>query len=53
MRPQKQKFAHKPDEGVFGDCFRTALAAILDLDRDDVPHFNEGAMFDSRAETSH
>ena len=46
MRPQKQKFAHKPEEGIFGDCFRTAIAAILDLDRDDVPHFNEGAFYD-------
>lgn len=25
--------------GIPGDCFRTALACLLDRDRDDVPHF--------------
>jgi hypothetical protein len=42
MRPQKQKFRHRPDEGEWGDCHRTALASIMGLDRDEVPHFGEG-----------
>ena len=46
MRPQQQKFKHDPANGSYGDCFRTALACILDLDRDEVPHFNEGLQFD-------
>lgn len=39
MKPQKQKFLHDPDNGIFGDCYRTCLAVLLDLERDDVPHF--------------
>lgn len=39
MKPQKQLFRHKPDEGVFGDCHRTAIAIVLDMDAADVPHF--------------
>lgn len=41
LRYQKQKFRHKPDEGIFGDCARTVLACLLELPRDDVPHFYE------------
>lgn len=44
MRPQKQKFKHDPANGVFGDCHRTAIAMILNLDRDLVPHFMDGVM---------
>lgn len=40
---QKQKFRHDPDNGVYGDCSRTALAMLLGLDRDSVPHFYEPA----------
>lgn len=39
MKPQKQKYLHRPEEGQFGDCYRTCLACLLDMDRDDVPHF--------------
>ncbi|VFR81092.1 hypothetical protein RAN3_2518 [plant metagenome] len=39
MTPQKQAFRHKPEEGIYGDCRRTAITCILDLPRDDVPHF--------------
>lgn len=38
MTPQKQAFRHRPDEGQIGDCWRTTLACLLDLQRDDVPH---------------
>ena len=39
MKPQKQRYMHDPANGIFGDCYRTCLAVLLDLDRDDVPHF--------------
>ena len=35
---KKQKYRHDPDNGVFGDCYRTALAYLLRVDRDEVPH---------------
>lgn len=38
MTPHKQLFRHRPDEGVFGDCQRTAIACLLDLDPSQVPH---------------
>ena len=41
MRPQKQRFNHRPEQGEYGDCYRTALASLLDLDRDIVPNFGE------------
>lgn len=41
LRPQKQKFRHRPAEGIYGDCHRTAIAVCLGLDRDLVPHFME------------
>lgn len=40
MRPQLQRHRTRA-EGVYGDCYRTCLAMVLDLDRDDVPHFCE------------
>lgn len=39
MKFQKQKFRHDPASGLYGDCHRTAIACILDLDASDVPHF--------------
>lgn len=41
MTPQKQRFRHRPEQGEYGDCHRTALACLLDLDRDSVPNFGE------------
>lgn len=41
MTPQKQLFMHDPDNGVWGDCFRTALACLLDRRPESVPHFND------------
>jgi len=41
MTPQKQRFRHRPDDGEIGDCHRTAIACLLDIDRDAVPHFGE------------
>ncbi|MBV7482503.1 hypothetical protein [Bordetella sp. BOR01] len=41
MIVQKQAYRHRPEQGVFGDCHRTAIACILDLPRDEVPNFGE------------
>lgn len=49
MKFQKQKFLHKPDEGIFGDCIRTCLAILMDLDAEDVPHFFATGTFDQDA----
>ncbi len=42
MMAQKQLFRHRPDEGIYGDCHRTAIASIFDLEAKDVPHFMYG-----------
>jgi hypothetical protein len=42
MKFHKQLNRHDPDNGVWGDCFRTALACLLDMNPEDVPHFLEG-----------
>lgn len=42
MIPTKQRNRHDPDNGVYGDCHRAALASILELPIDDVPHFMDG-----------
>ncbi len=39
LRYQTQAFLHEPEKGIHGDCARTALACLLELPRDDVPHF--------------
>lgn len=30
---------HDPENGQWGDCFRTSIACILDMNPQDVPHF--------------
>ena len=35
----KQLFKHNPENGIIGDCHRTAIACILNLQPEDVPHF--------------
>lgn len=30
---------HAPEKGIFGDCYRAALASLLDMPLADVPHF--------------
>lgn len=39
MIKQKQSNFHKPEEGIYGDCHRTAIACLLDLPRDSVPNW--------------
>src|SRR5262249_22324381 len=38
MTPYKQLFRHDPANGIFGDCHRTCIAALLDILPADVPH---------------
>lgn len=42
MKFHKQLFLHDPANGIFGDCFRTALACLFDLEPAEVPHFCNG-----------
>lgn len=39
MTPQFQRY-RVAGQGAHGDCHRTCIAMVLDMDRDDVPHFN-------------
>lgn len=49
MKELKQLNLHKPEEGLIGDCFRTCIACLLDLDNaDDVPHVVELAGWDNK-----
>ena len=38
MIPHQQLFKHDPDNGIFGDCWRTCVASILNLSPEAVPH---------------
>jgi hypothetical protein len=38
----QQLFRHDPDNGVYGDCFRTVIACLLDKSPESVPHFCNG-----------
>lgn len=39
MIKQKQLFPHEPSQGLIGDCYRTSIACLLDLDASLVPNF--------------
>jgi len=39
MIPQDQEFPHKPEEGIYGDCFRSVIASLLEIPIKEVPHF--------------
>jgi len=41
IKPQKQRVIHDPQNGKFGDCYRTAVAVVLGFDAEDVPHVCE------------
>jgi len=43
MTPHKQRNRHRPEEGIYGDCHRTCLAMLLDLEPEEVPNFAEQA----------
>jgi hypothetical protein len=44
MIKQHQMFRHDPDSGVYGDCHRTAIACLLDIHPEEVPHFGQTTM---------
>lgn len=48
MIPHTQRFLHDPQNGTFGDCDRTVMASLLELNPDDVPHW--GVHYDNFAE---
>lgn len=49
MKPQKQKNRHDPANRVWGDCYRTCIAVVFGLDRDEVPHFMDEGRADGEA----
>ena len=42
MTPQKQLFRHDPAADVYGDCDRAAVASLLDMRAERVPHWYNG-----------
>jgi hypothetical protein len=38
MTPHKQRFRHDPANGIYGDCWRTAIACLLDIQPEEIPH---------------
>lgn len=38
----QQLFRHDPENGVYGDCFRTVIACLLNRHPSEVPHFCNG-----------
>lgn len=42
----KQKFLHDPTNGVWGDCHRAAIASVMGLPLETVPHFGDGGPSD-------
>lgn len=49
-----QRFRHDPAKGQYGDCHRTAIACLLDLDPESVPHFyEEKVQAEARGENYH
>lgn len=39
MKYHMQRIPHDPANGQNGDCFRTSIACMLDMEPEDVPHF--------------
>lgn len=46
MRLIKQTIQHDAERGVAGNCHQTAVACLLDMDIEQVPHFAQMAMDD-------
>lgn len=43
MIAHKQLYRHRPDDAIWGDCHRTAIASMLNKQTPtDVPHFGDG-----------
>ena len=47
MRFYKQLYKHDPENGVIGDCLRTAWGCLLGLPPEEVPHFTHEAGWNS------
>jgi len=47
MKHHKQLVKHDPANGTHGDCFRTILACLLDLEPLEVPHFYESGVVEA------
>jgi len=43
MIPIDQEFVHDPSINQHGDCFRACLASVLEMPREEVPHFAQEA----------
>ena len=39
MKFYKQLHKHDPDNGVWGDCHRTAIGCLLDIEPELIPNF--------------
>lgn len=52
MIPQYAEYEHKPENGMYGDCLRAALASLLSLPIAEVPHFAQEAKDNAGAVTS-
>lgn len=42
MIAQYQRFKHDPENGSYGDCHRAAIASVLEIAYEIVPHFMNG-----------
>lgn len=42
MTPHKQLISHDPANGAWGDCWRTCMACLLDMNPSEIPNFVEG-----------
>lgn len=38
----QQLNSHDPDNGIYGDCFRTVIACLMNVAPDEVPHVCDG-----------
>lgn len=52
MQPVKQLFRHNPPH-TYGDCHRAAIACILNMRPQDVPHFMDGKPDNAPAPEAH
>jgi len=41
MNAYKQIYRHDPENGIYGDCYRTAIGCILNREPEKIPHFTE------------
>lgn len=49
MKFHKQTILHDPDNGQYGDCLRTCIACLFDLNVEEVPHLHDNGAEHSEA----